>query len=64
MSAAVGAEVAAFRIDAFDLREADIGARQGIARQFAVTLEGLMNRSDIAASEQHHRIGHFRSLPR
>ena len=51
VSAAIPLQLTAFRIGSFDLRKADVGACERGAREFAVTLHGLMDWPDIAASE-------------
>ena len=40
----------ALRIGAFDLSEADVGARQRVAHQLAIPLHWLMDRADVTAS--------------
>jgi hypothetical protein len=52
-------QLAALRIDAFDLGETDVGARQRVAHQVAICPDRLMDRADITASEKYDRLRHF-----
>src|SRR5580693_3818875 len=49
-------QLATLRIGAFDLSEADVGARQRVAHQLAIPLHWLMDRADVTASQQYYLI--------